>query len=462
MVDRTPDGAGRLQSTTDWIGNTIGYTYDPSNNVTKITYPTSTSESLTYSYQNELTLSSASYAGSVVGSVSESWTPNADELVSQNVVPSALTASGTGYTSNPGYDSLNRVSSATNPATTTGADTYGYAYNGELTSDLPPGTGMSAITYSYDIADELTSKVNPNTSVTSTYAYTADGQRCWSVASNIASPSCASPPSGATSYAWNAFGDLCWSGSTTSTNVCSSPPSGVTTYGYNGDGARITSTTGGTTQQYTWDNVDAQAHRSCSRTAPTLTSTGQRCSGTPLPSSRSLSSHQASYLGSTPAGVQLVFNQSGSLLNKTSYSTYGLQTNSASADTPFGFQGGYTDSSGLIYLDHRYYDPLTAQFISVDPLGNESPQPYAYTGDDPVNASDPSGLIPMCDWSPSSCGLNGDHQPVAVVNAPFSSEATSVPTGPPALQPCCSAGDRPSALPSSSTSRESGAETQAN
>jgi uncharacterized protein RhaS with RHS repeats len=40
----------------------------------------------------------------------------------------------------------------------------------------------------------------------------------------------------------------------------------------------------------------------------------------------------------------------------------------------------------------RYYDPATGQFLSVDPLVDETGQPYAYTGDDPVNAVDPNGL----------------------------------------------------------------------
>jgi len=39
----------------------------------------------------------------------------------------------------------------------------------------------------------------------------------------------------------------------------------------------------------------------------------------------------------------------------------------------------------------RYYDPGTGQFLSVDPLVDETGQPYAYTGGDPVNATDPTG-----------------------------------------------------------------------
>jgi hypothetical protein len=45
-----------------------------------------------------------------------------------------------------------------------------------------------------------------------------------------------------------------------------------------------------------------------------------------------------------------------------------------------------------LYLTNRYYDPSTGQFLTVDPLVNETGQSYAYTGDDPVNAVDPLGL----------------------------------------------------------------------
>ena len=40
----------------------------------------------------------------------------------------------------------------------------------------------------------------------------------------------------------------------------------------------------------------------------------------------------------------------------------------------------------------RYYDPATDQFLSVDPDVAETGQPYAFTGDDPLNATDPLGL----------------------------------------------------------------------
>jgi hypothetical protein len=41
----------------------------------------------------------------------------------------------------------------------------------------------------------------------------------------------------------------------------------------------------------------------------------------------------------------------------------------------------------------RYYDPGTGQFLSVDPMLQETEQAYLYVGDDPVNGSDPSGMV---------------------------------------------------------------------
>jgi hypothetical protein len=39
----------------------------------------------------------------------------------------------------------------------------------------------------------------------------------------------------------------------------------------------------------------------------------------------------------------------------------------------------------------RYYDPATAQFISVDPALNDTLAPYSYANDNPVTQTDPSG-----------------------------------------------------------------------
>ncbi|MFJ5229290.1 RHS repeat-associated core domain-containing protein [Kitasatospora sp. NPDC088391] len=71
-----------------------------------------------------------------------------------------------------------------------------------------------------------------------------------------------------------------------------------------------------------------------------------------------------------------------------------------------GFVGGTKDdTTGLTNLGARQYAPRTGRFISPDPLLNTgNPQQwngYAYSGNDPVNQSDPSGL--MACRTPDEC-----------------------------------------------------------
>ena len=62
------------------------------------------------------------------------------------------------------------------------------------------------------------------------------------------------------------------------------------------------------------------------------------------------------------------------------------------------YAGAYYDSTtGLYYMQARYYDPATGQFMSLDPERWRRPsQPYAYVDDDPVNAPDHGGTAGIC------------------------------------------------------------------
>jgi len=97
-------------------------------------------------------------------------------------------------------------------------------------------------------------------------------------------------------------------------------------------------------------------------------------------------------LGSTGG----LIDGSGNVVGTYEFGAYGNLESHTGASTPFGYAGHYTDAeSGFQYLRARYYDPSTDQFMTVDPLVGVTLQPYAYTGGDPLNGSDPSGL-----WGP--------------------------------------------------------------
>jgi RHS repeat-associated protein len=48
--------------------------------------------------------------------------------------------------------------------------------------------------------------------------------------------------------------------------------------------------------------------------------------------------------------------------------------------------------TGLLYLINQYYDPETAQYLSVDPLVGISRSAYEYVDGNPLNRVDPQGL----------------------------------------------------------------------
>jgi RHS repeat-associated protein len=102
-----------------------------------------------------------------------------------------------------------------------------------------------------------------------------------------------------------------------------------------------------------------------------------------------------------------------------SYQPFGvLERNDQGVPNSLRWKGlQYDTESGLYYMRARYYSPDMGRFLSEDPIGLAGGiNPYTFGGNDPVNNSDPSGLI--CSRVTSG-GLGGAPDQVSTVCDPW-------------------------------------------
>jgi len=68
-------------------------------------------------------------------------------------------------------------------------------------------------------------------------------------------------------------------------------------------------------------------------------------------------------------------------------------TNTGTYDNKFKFNGKeLDDATQMYYYGARYYDPRISIFVSVDPLAEQTMEPYLYTGNNPIMFTDPTGM----------------------------------------------------------------------
>jgi len=344
-VVRAYDKAGRLKSIEDWLGKTTEFAYNRDSLVKATTFPAASGNKDEYAYDN------------------------AGLLEKTTMKKSAETLASISYA----RDSASQLKSATQTGLP-GAGEVKYAYDErerlkegagtEIKYDAANNpTKLGATTLKYDKASEL------EEAGTTKYVFDKMGQRTE-----------AKPEGGtATKYGYDQAG-----------NLVSATKSGSIedTYAYDGNGLRSSQKISGVKAQLTWD---------VSGKLPLLLYDGTNYyiygpEGLPF---EQIASETATYLHHDYLGsTRLLTNSSGEAKGKYTYTPNGaVEEHTGSASTPLGFSGQYrNESTGLIYLRARVYDPTTAQFMSVDPLVAETGEAYSYAGDDPVNAGDPSGL----------------------------------------------------------------------
>jgi RHS repeat-associated protein len=175
-------------------------------------------------------------------------------------------------------------------------------------------------------------------------------------------------------------------------------PNGViekTAYAYNGMGERVgrSEFINGIQQSsvaYLYGATGVLQERSAdgSTVRKTFTGEGEMDYTTATPTPRF---YTRDHLGS----VREVVDGIGALLARYDYTPYGVRSRiTGTYESEKGYTGhDYHASSGTVLTRYRAYDPQTARWLSVDPLGESGGMNlYGYVGNNPVNAVDPLGL----------------------------------------------------------------------
>jgi len=226
--------------------------------------------------------------------------------------------------------------------------------------------------YGYDTVGNRT-EVRVDGSVTESRSYNAANQ-----VDGWAYDAAGSPTSdGTTTYVYDALNRLTTQGSTTNT--------------YTGDGTLVAQMTGATTTRFTQDLV-APLSQVLQRTVGSTTTDYLYGHDRLL----ALDGIVQTWYGSDALGsVRQTLDATGTPADVLHYDPWGSPQDGA-APPAFGFTGELQDTSGLVYLRARWYQPHSGTLLGRDPFAGFPQQPYSlhpyqYAYADPVRRTDPSG-----------------------------------------------------------------------
>lgn len=351
-VTRTYYDNGSLHTVSDWLGNVTTFSYDADSNLVGASFPNGITQVTAVDAAQRVSAITVSQGSSQILGFTYSR-----DLAGQ------LTGDGSQTYS---YDSLNRL---------TGGTLGGYQYDasGRMTQMTP--SGGNTTTLAYDNADQVTS-------ATITAGGSQVGQVAYGFDANGNRVSQTTQNGQQSILGWDQANHMI--------------SDGTSTYTYDGDGLRASKTVAGNTETFVWDV--AEGSRLVIQDGSTNYVTGP--GGLPL---EQISGNTVTYYHEDQLGsVRGITDAGGNLVRNCTYDPYGnVIASTGSVSTPFLYAGQYQDlETGLYYLRARYYDPATGQFMSLDPAAAKTRARYAYAGDTPLDASDPSG---MC-WPSFACG----------------------------------------------------------
>jgi RHS repeat-associated protein len=163
----------------------------------------------------------------------------------------------------------------------------------------------------------------------------------------------------------------------------------TTQFEYNGDGDRYAQTVNGVTTDYVLDLVGL---------AQVLVETIGGQTAFYVPGLAQYSGDNWQYFASDRLGsTRQLVDAAGGLVQSQTFDPFGnVLVQGGVGSSGFGYTGEEVDSTGLVYLRARYYNPATGRFQSKDPwpgnpLRSQSQNGFSYVEGNPVSYTDPSG-----------------------------------------------------------------------
>jgi RHS repeat-associated protein len=201
------------------------------------------------------------------------------------------------------------------------------------------------------------------------------------------------------------------------------------TYGYDGDGRRVKQTVSSTVTNYQWDEASSygdvvnEYNSSGTLASYVLGGTGLISQTRGTTTSYFLQDGQ----GSTRTLTNT--NNPATVTDTYSYTAFGENfTHTGPTTNPYQYTGQQFDSLTSLYsLRARYYNPALGRFLSQDSYRFNLSNPaelnrYVYTGNDPINRADPTGLFAFVEYSMANSESEEEGAALEPIGKEFASE----------------------------------------
>jgi len=393
------NGNGWLSQVTDPAGHPFSYHFDGQGRPSTFDSPNGVVDSFSYDPSSLLTGRDAISGTTAVGQSDYTLDPATAQRSSATDLDGTSTFS---------YQDNGWLSQATHPtASTLGSEAYTYDGAGNITSttDVPATqvdytagrlTQFGGSAMQYDAEGNLISKTDTTTGEV-------------------------------TRYHWNTDHEL------TSVDL---PDGSTVSYSYDPLHRRVQTVAGATVIRYAWDafNLAAVYDRNNHLVTSYVTQpTGAQANDVAAPAEvleRTDASGTAYFVHDGSGSITAMTDAAGAVTSRYRYNSAGLPVSSNGPETGYTWNGAqYDATTGLYYLNDRYYDPTTGRFISEDPASAQYYNPplgrwthqnphlavtdpvsynrYAYAGNDPVDLRDPSGDSVGAAYEGIACAIAG-------------------------------------------------------